>query len=73
MSGTALSVTGFVLLGLAAAALQVRALQDRARRGWAGGEAPTAPRALAAAMRTAPGRFLVLTCWLWVGVHFLAR
>ena len=34
---------------------------------------PGAPQVLAAAMRSAPGRVLVLTGWLWVGVHFLAR
>lgn len=33
----------------------------------------TAGEVVAAAMRTAPGRLLVLTVWLWLGVHFLAR
>ena len=33
----------------------------------------TAAGALAAAMRTTPGRAVVLLTWLWVGVHFLAR
>ena len=33
----------------------------------------TAAQALAAAMRTAPGRVAVLAAWVWLGVHFLAR
>ena len=32
-----------------------------------------AGRALGAAMRTTPGRAVVLLTWLWIGVHFLAR
>jgi Family of unknown function (DUF6186) len=30
-------------------------------------------QALSAAMRTTPGRAVVLLTWLWIGVHFLAR
>jgi hypothetical protein len=33
----------------------------------------TAAQALGAAMRTTPGRAVVLLTWLWIGVHFLAR
>ncbi len=33
----------------------------------------TAGRALAAALRTTPGRVAVLLAWAWLGVHFLAR
>ena len=33
----------------------------------------TATQALGAAMRTTPGRAVVLLTWLWLGVHFLAR
>ncbi|MCZ2860732.1 DUF6186 family protein [Blastococcus sp. VKM Ac-2987] len=33
----------------------------------------TAGQALGAAMRTTPGRAVVLLTWLWIGVHFLAR
>ena len=65
MSPSAASVLGFGVLLVTALALEVAA---RHRRGPA-----TAPRAVAAAMRTAPGRVLVLTAWLWSGVHFLAR
>ncbi|WP_236825350.1 MULTISPECIES: DUF6186 family protein [unclassified Blastococcus] len=32
-----------------------------------------AGQALGAAMRTAPGRAVVLLTWLWLGVHLLAR
>ena len=28
---------------------------------------------LTAAMRTFPGRLIVLVLWLWIGWHFLAR
>jgi hypothetical protein len=33
----------------------------------------TAGQALAAAMRTTPGRVAVLLAWAWLGLHFLAR
>jgi hypothetical protein len=33
----------------------------------------TATQAVGAAMRTTPGRAVVLITWLWIGVHFLAR
>ncbi len=33
----------------------------------------SAAQALAAAMRTTPGRVAVLLAWAWLGVHFLAR
>ena len=65
MSGTVLSLSGFVLL--VAAGLTLEVLSRRRP------ERSTAPQALAAAMRTAPGRVVVLACWLWLGVHFLAR
>jgi hypothetical protein len=45
-------------------------VEFRARRGL--GPA-TAAEALGAAMRTVPGRLVVLGTWLWLGVHFLAR
>jgi hypothetical protein len=35
--------------------------------------AATATRSLAAAMRTTPGRVAVLSWWVWLGTHFLAR
>lgn len=56
-----------LFLGLLAAAL---VLEVRARLGV--GPAG-AGQVLGAAMRTTPGRVVVLLAWLWVGVHFLAR
>lgn len=37
------------------------------------GDTATAEEVVSAAMRTAPGRVVVLAAWLWLGVHFLAR
>ena len=51
----------FALLGIV--------LEWRGRRS----SGATATAALAAAMRTAPGRVTVLAVWIWLGVHFLAR
>ena len=65
MSGTAASLLGFAALLLAALGLEIAARRGR-------GPA-TARQALAAAMRTTPGRAAVLLTWLWLGVHFLAR
>ncbi|MFW3169255.1 DUF6186 family protein [Geodermatophilus sp. CPCC 206100] len=65
MTGAVLAVAGFVALGAAGAglALAARHSPDRATPG----------QAVAAAMRTLPGRVAVLAAWLWLGVHFLAR
>jgi hypothetical protein len=65
VSGTPASAAGFAVLLVAALTLQVagRRREDRV----------TAGQALAAAMRTTPGRATVLVAWLWLGVHFLAR
>ena len=65
MTGTAGSVAGVACLLVTGLALELYA---RAGRGPA-----TAGQALAAAMRTVPGRLAVLVAWLWLGVHFLAR
>ncbi len=65
MSPSAASLLGFGVLLVSALALEAAA---RHRRGPA-----TAQQTVAAAMRTAPGRVLVLTAWLWSGIHFLAR
>ena len=66
MTGNALaSAAGF--LGLLVVALAVE-LSARLGPGPA-----TATQALGAAMRTTPGRAVVLLTWLWIGVHFLAR
>jgi hypothetical protein len=65
MSGSTVSV-----IALAALLITGVSLECSARRGhaWA-----TAAQSLGAAMRTTPGRAMVLTAWIWLGVHFLAR
>jgi Tfp pilus assembly protein PilV len=65
VSGRAVSLLGFAALLAAAVALEVA---GRRR-----GHVATAGQALAGAMRTTGGRVAVLSCWLWGGVHFLAR
>ena len=64
MTGTTVSVAGFLALLVAGIVLEVRG-----RRG----VTATAGQALAAAMRTTPGRLAVFSAWIWLGVHFLAR
>ncbi len=64
-SGAMASVVVFVALLLIAALLEAAARRER-------GPA-TMAEALGAAMRTTPGRVAVLTAWLWLGLHFLAR
>jgi hypothetical protein len=61
-------VTGAV--GFAVLLVAVVALEAAGRRGV--GPA-TVGEAIGAAMRTTPGRIAVLSAWLWLGVHFLAR
>ncbi|MGY1711865.1 DUF6186 family protein [Geodermatophilus sp. SYSU D00758] len=70
MSGTVVSAAGFGVLLVAALVLEVRAHRGRSHevRG-----PVRAAEAVAAALRTTPGRALVLLTWLWLGVHFLAR
>jgi Family of unknown function (DUF6186) len=58
------------LLVLAALLVTGLALEVSARGGT---DRATAGQALGAAMRTLPGRAIVLAAWLWLGVHFLAR
>lgn len=65
MSGAGVALLGFAVLLALGLALQAA---GRRRVG-----AVTAGQALAAAMRTTPGRAAVLAAWVWVGVHFLAR
>jgi hypothetical protein len=65
MSGSTVSVIALLALLVTGVALEWSA-----RRGHDGA---TAAQALGAAMRTTPGRAAVLTAWIWIGVHFLAR
>ena len=64
-NGVLASTAGFVCLLAVALAIEVCA---RLGLGPA-----TATQALGAAMRTTPGRAVVLLTWLWIGMHFLAR
>jgi hypothetical protein len=65
MRGMTASVIPLALLVITGLALELSARcgHDRA----------TAAQAVASAMRTTPGRAMVLTAWVWLGVHFLAR
>jgi hypothetical protein len=65
MSGTTVSVIALTLLVIIGLALELSARRGRDRA--------TAARAVASAMRTTPGRAMVLAAWVWLGVHFLAR
>lgn len=65
MSGRTASAAVFLVLAVAALLLDAR--------GRRAGPAVPAAAALAAAMRTTPGRVIVFAVWLWLGVHFLAR
>ncbi|TQN42618.1 hypothetical protein FHU33_2024 [Blastococcus colisei] len=65
MIGSAAGILGFTALLVTALALEVTARRQRGRA--------TAAQALGAAMRTTPGRVVVLGAWFWLGVHFLAR
>jgi len=63
-------VSTVAVLGPLVLLLAGLSLETAARRG---GTPATAAEALGAAMRTTPGRTVVLLTWLWLGVHFLAR
>jgi hypothetical protein len=65
MSGTSVSLVGFVTLLVTGLALEIAARRGRVQA--------TAAQAVGAAMRTTPGRAMVLMAWVWLGVHFLAR
>jgi hypothetical protein len=65
VSGSTASVIALTVLLIAGLTLEYAARRGRDRA--------TAAQALGAAMRTTPGRATVLTAWVWLGVHFLAR
>jgi hypothetical protein len=65
MSGSAVCAVALTLLSVSGLALELSA-----RRG---DDRATVAQALGAAMRTTPGRAIVLAAWVWIGVHFLAR
>jgi hypothetical protein len=59
VSDWAVSVTGFLLLGGAGIVLELHGRRS--------GSAVTAAQALAAGMRSTPGRIADLAWWLWLG------
>lgn len=65
MSGSEISLLGWSVVLVSGLLLEVA---GRVRL-----DVSTAAEVVGAAMRTAPGRVLVLAAWLWLGVHFLAR
>jgi Family of unknown function (DUF6186) len=65
MSARTASLTALALLVTIGLVLELSA-----RRGH---DRATAAQAVASAMRTTPGRVMVLAAWAWLGVHFLAR
>jgi Family of unknown function (DUF6186) len=60
------TITGYVVILLAAAGLQLAATRTRA---------PVAPLGvvLSRIMRTRTGRVGVLVAWAWLGLHFFAK
>jgi hypothetical protein len=70
MSHRAVSIAVFLVLGAVGLGLEAWARRGPVAR--AGGF-PAAGPALAAAMRSTPGRVAVFSWWVWLGVHFLAR
>ena len=65
MSGSASSLLGLSLIIVTGLALELA--------GRSGCGTSTAGQGVSAAMRSLPGRILVLSAWLWLGVHFLGR
>jgi hypothetical protein len=66
MSTRTLTILGFVAIGLAAAALQIRSGRSQTRT-------PSLGEVFGHLMRTRTGRVGVLLSWWWVGWHFFAR
>jgi hypothetical protein len=66
MSTHAITVTGYLVIALAGAALEWLA-----RRG--SGRVPRFSEVLSRATRTRAGRVGVMAGWAWLGLHFFAR
>ena len=66
MNSHDLTITGYVLIVLAAAGLQLAATRTRA-------PVPPLGAVLSRIMRTRTGRVGVLVAWAWLGLHFFAK
>ncbi len=66
MNSHDITVTGYVLILLAAAGLQLAATRTRA-------PVPPLGAVLSRIMRTRTGRVGVLVAWAWLGLHFFAK
>ena len=66
MNSHDVTITGYVLILLAAAGLQLAATRPRA-------PVPPLGAVLSRIMRTRTGRVGVLVAWAWLGLHFFAK
>ena len=66
MSSHALTFAVYLMFGLAALALEIRARSPRSR-------IPSLGTVLGRVMRTRSGRVGVIAGWVWLGLHFFAR
>lgn len=66
MSPRAITVVGWILIGLAAAALELLARRP-------GSRVPTLSQLIGHVMRERWGRVGMLLVWWWLGFHFLSR
>lgn len=66
MNSHDVTITGYVLVLLAAVGLQLAATRTRA-------PVPPLGAVLSRIMRTRTGRVGVLVAWAWLGLHFFAK
>ena len=66
MNSHDVTITGYVVVLLAAAGLQLAATRTRA-------PVPPLGAVLSRIMRTRTGRVGVLVAWAWLGLHFFAK
>jgi Family of unknown function (DUF6186) len=66
MNSHDVTITGYVVIVLAAAGLQLAATRTKA-------PVPPLGAVLSRMMRTRTGRVGVLVAWAWLGLHFFAK
>jgi hypothetical protein len=66
MSSRAITITGYVLIGVAGLAVELMARRR-------GSRVPTLSQLLGFVMRERWGRLGILFVWWWLGFHFLSR